>query len=63
MVYLMPAEQCDCISCDGGKPAPKGVLGGSHCLCKCHTDPEYKRKRIKEKQKILENLIKEIKNV
>jgi len=35
-VYLMPASSCDCKTCNGGTPAPKGVFGGSHCSCPCH---------------------------
>ena len=37
MVYLMPAENCDCKTCNGGTPAPEGVFGGTHCTCPCHS--------------------------
>jgi Lar family restriction alleviation protein len=36
MVYLMPACECDCKTCNGGNPAPPGVFGGSMCTCSCH---------------------------
>lgn len=62
MVYLIPAEQCNCITCDGGKPAPPGYIGGSHCMCKCHIDSKYKAQRIKEQQRQIKNLVKEITN-
>lgn len=34
MVYIIP--NCDCKTCNGGTPAPKGTFGGSICTCMCH---------------------------
>jgi hypothetical protein len=50
MVYLIHESDCICATCDGGKPAPPGHFGGSHCICRCHKDPEFKAQRIKEQQ-------------
>lgn len=36
MVRLIQPDECDCKTCDGGAPVPKGTYGGSHCLCLCH---------------------------
>ena len=34
MVYII--HNCDCRTCNGGNPAPPGVIGGSICNCRCH---------------------------
>lgn len=43
MVYLIPASQCNCKTCNGGHPAPPGVFGGSRCTCPCHNTGVDKR--------------------
>ena len=42
MVYIIPADRCNCKTCHGGFPAPPGVYGGSKCACRCHAEDKQR---------------------
>jgi hypothetical protein len=38
VVYLI--HNCQCATCEGSRPAPKGSYGGTLCNCSCHDKPK-----------------------
>ena len=62
MVQILNSCDCDCETCDGGKPAPKGIYGGSRCICRCHHDKRYRERRIAEKKRLLAEAVEKFKN-
>ena len=60
MVQIL--HHCDCETCDGGRPAPKGVYGGSICICLCHTSKRFRKRRIKEKRRLIAEAVEKFKH-
>ena len=51
MVQILHSCDCDCETCDGGRPAPKGIYGGSVCICWCHASKRASKYRRKERKR------------